>query len=85
MVAYGLFVELADEVGLELFLWIVEDDGRNLELVDLKVLEPLRMAGNIDLSVVDRHGFRLMVQGGEGLYVLIEVFFLVIDHSDGGK
>ena len=85
MVAYGHFVELTDEVALQLLLGVVEGDGRNLELVDLKVLEPLGMAGNIDPSVVDRHGFRLGVQGGEGLHVLVEVLFLVVNYCDGGK
>jgi len=54
-------------------------------LVDLKVLEPLGMAGNIDPSVVDRHGFSLGVHIGESLYMLVKILTFVINHSDGGK
>ena len=74
----GRLVELADQVGSPLLFRVVEHNGRDLEGVNLEVLQPFGVACGIDPGVEDWPGVRLFVQGLQDLDVRLCVLLFVV-------
>ena len=81
MVLNGVYVELSNQVCLQLLLGVVEDQGGYLELVYLEELQGLGVAGYIYPRVEHWGGGHLSaaIEFSQALYVLLKVFTLIVD------